>query len=924
MLVLGLAEGQAQGDEWDRVAYWDAQYPSAWCGGGQGIRDGLEAAGYQILDADELKTWMEARIADKALSVVVFCQDVVPDTVAESMSATCTVRRYLDAGGKIVWYSDWPFYYQGSSDGTMVTWDSAGATNVLGFNVSSGPNDTYEEVLFTDAGVAWGLTQTWESRRPTSPTITENLTVLATISSGSAAAWVKHYVPGDNYRGFVRMFDQAGEANVDDIIRVAEYMATKAAGPSPADGSTYPDTWASLQWSPGAFAVSHDVYFSENFDAVNEGAAEAFRGNQVETYFVVGFPGFPYPDGLVPGTTYYWRIDEVDPANTYRGDVWSFLVPPRIAYNPNPLDSAKFVDPNADLSWTAGFGAKLHTVYFGDDFDAVSSAAGGLPQVATTYTLDQLAKDTVYYWRVDEFDGITTLKGDVWSFKTLPDIPIVDPDLMGWWKLDEGTGSTVVDWSGHGNHAMLNGDPQGVFGYDGDALEFDGIDDYVSRGAIGITSDAPRTIAGWAKMNRATNIPDWTNVFGFSAAGGNDLHFDIEVVGGTGTTTAGYYGIHVYGWEQNIMPPDLNWHHFAASYDGTTIRWYGDGALVGSESHPGLNTQGDIRMGKRIDTGGYFPGIVDDVRIYNKVLTLEEIQQTMRGDPLLAWNASPANGSTPYIRNAMPLSWSPGEKVAQHDVYFGTDKGTVTDADASDTSGIYRGRQSTTNYTPPEGVEWGGGPYYWRIDEFNTDGTISTGRVWSFTIADFIVVDDFEAYNDLEPPDPESNRIFLTWIDGYDTPTNGSQVGYLDPPFCEQTIVHSGRQSMPLFYNNSGPAYYSEATLPLGDTRDWTEEGVGVLTLWFYGDPANVAESMYVAVANATSPTAVFYHQNPDAALVDDWTQWNINLEEISNAGVSLTNVDSIAIGFGNRNNPQVGGSGMVFIDDIRLYRPAP
>jgi len=111
--------------------------------------------------------------------------------------------------------------------------------------------------------------------------------------------------------------------------------------------------------------------------------------------------------------------------------------------------------------------------------------------------------------------------------------------------------------------------------------------------------------------------------------------------------------------------------------------------------------------------------------------------------------------------------------------------------------------------------------------------------------------------------------------------------------------------------------------LPLSDTRDWTEEGVGVLTLWFYGDPANAAESMYVAVSNATGPTAVVYHDNPNAATIRTWTKWNINLEDISNQGVVLTNVDRLAIGFGDRNNPQVGGSGMVFIDDIRLYRPA-
>ncbi len=91
MSVLGTAQVQAQVEEWDRAAYWDGRYPSAWCGGGQGIRDGLEAAGYTILDADELKVWMDGHIADKALSVVVFCQDVVPDTVAETMSDTCTL-----------------------------------------------------------------------------------------------------------------------------------------------------------------------------------------------------------------------------------------------------------------------------------------------------------------------------------------------------------------------------------------------------------------------------------------------------------------------------------------------------------------------------------------------------------------------------------------------------------------------------------------------------------------------------------------------------------------------------------------------------------------------------------------------------------------------------------------------------------------
>jgi hypothetical protein len=66
------------------------------------------------------------------------------------------------------------------------------------------------------------------------------------------------------------------------------------------------------------------VYIGDNFDDMNAGAEATFQGNQTDTFIVAGFPGFAYPAGLVPGTTYYWRVDEFDPPNTYKGNVWSF------------------------------------------------------------------------------------------------------------------------------------------------------------------------------------------------------------------------------------------------------------------------------------------------------------------------------------------------------------------------------------------------------------------------------------------------------------------------------------------------------------------------------------------------------------------------------------------------------------------------
>ena len=215
----------------------------------------------------------------------------------------------------------------------------------------------------------------------------------------------------------------------DNVLLQAEILSAMqgepwpyAYGPNPAEGALHADTWVTLSWMPGQLAVSHDVYLGDDFDAVNDGTGDTFRGNQGSTFFVAGFPGFTYPEGLAPGTTYYWRIDEVNEANPdspWKGEVWSFSIPPKTGYNPDPADGTEVADPNAvTLSWTAGFGAILHTVYFGDDFDEVDSATAGAPAGTTTYSPGPLEREKVYYWRVDEFDAIATHKGDVWTFTT--------------------------------------------------------------------------------------------------------------------------------------------------------------------------------------------------------------------------------------------------------------------------------------------------------------------------------------------------------------------------------------------------------------------------------------------------------------------------------------------------------------------------
>ena len=133
----------------------------------------------------------------------------------------------------------------------------------------------------------------------------------------------------------------------DATIGVANPLARR---PDPAEGDQLEQTWGTLTWKPGPFAVTHDVYIGDNFDDVNNGTAETFAGNQVTDMLVVGFPGFPVPDGLTPGTTYYWRVDEVNDANAaspWKGDIWSFSILSNTASDPDPADGAEFVDLDA-------------------------------------------------------------------------------------------------------------------------------------------------------------------------------------------------------------------------------------------------------------------------------------------------------------------------------------------------------------------------------------------------------------------------------------------------------------------------------------------------------------------------------------------------------------------------------------------------
>jgi hypothetical protein len=117
--------------------------------------------------------------------------------------------------------------------------------------------------------------------------------------------------------------------------------------------------------------------------------------------------------------------------------------------------------------------------------------------------------------------------------------------------------------------------------------------------------------------------------------------------------------------------------------------------------------------------------------------------------------------------------------------------------------------------------------------------------------------------------------------------------------------------------NLAGEAIFSNISFPNTSVEpQWTDQDVGMLS--------NEAEPMYVTVKDSSGTSATVYHDDPNATLIDTWIQWNIDLQAFADEGVVLTDVSNLAIGFGGADNPQSGGSGLVFFDNIRLYRPAP
>jgi hypothetical protein len=286
------------------------------------------------------------------------------------------------------------------------------------------------------------------------------------------------------------------------------------------------------------------------------------------------------------------------------------------------------------------------------------------------------------------------------------------------------------------------------------------------------------------------------------------------------------------------------------------------------------------------------------------------------GDPNLAWSPNPANYETlQWTPTGPTLEWLPAQagNADTHDVYFGTDRDDVNDANrVDDPEGVLVSQGQDPCSYGPLGPLVVGETYYWRIDEVNgTD--IWKGDIWQFQIAAYVDVEDFESY---------ANEAALETVWGL----TGSDIDIND------TIVNTRLgKSMRYDYNNVGSPFYTEASANTSGTnsldvitQDWVapDVNVKVLTLYFYGDVNNDTEQMYVALRDTDGNLAtVYYGGDINDVNEPEWHEWNIILTDFNSPNdVNLSDVNKVYVGFGNRESPAAGGTGTVYFDDIRLY----
>ncbi len=575
-----------------------------------------------------------------------------------------------------------------------------------------------------------------------------------------------------------------------DLYQFKTAVAPKKAKDfQPVDGTTTAPIKQVLQWKAGKNATSHDIYFGKVKADVENATTEdedVFIGNQTGVTHDPEDEDADEEGDLLPATMYYWRIDEVGPGGTTKGDVLKFQTtnPPAAVTNPIPTDGANNVDTTQNLSWSAVPSIVSFDVYFGLDTVAVGDATRSSPefkgnQTSKVFNPGDLLGSTTYYWRIDTLGPGGTSKGGVFTFTT------AEPPAQVEGPFSPADNATDVDVND-----ILEWNP----GIGGGVL--DSFDVFFSTNESAVVNGSASAFQG-----NQNNLVTTFDPLGMSSD--TDYFWRIDAIGPGGTTTGQLLTFHT-----GALPAPAEFPVPADSAEcvalDVLLEWTAGVGATGRNVYLGKNqsavNNADVFdaefLGATADTF-FDPGLLEGNTQYYWRIDEYSTGGSTKGE-IWSFKTAPDPATNPVplheetgIELDVTLEWDAGAGAASHNVYFGTVETDVENATPT-TPGIFKGNQPGTTFAPQNLI--GAETYYWRIDEVGTPtNCVTPGEVWSFTTgagpaAKPISPDDGDSCVEVEPT--------LTWNAGVGAVSHDIYFG------ISETAVEDATRASPQYKGN--------------------------------------------------------------------------------------------------------------------------
>ena len=749
---------------------------------------------------------------------------------------------------------------------------------------------------------------------------------------------------GEYFNGMiddVQVYDRPLEDS--EVVKIMSGLSDMAIAqsPSPADGQTDLPRDVALAWSAGEFAASHDVYFGASREDVNSGAGTLVSDGQTATTYD--------PEGLLDyGQTYYWRVDEVNaaPDNTvFAGEVWSFSVEP-FAY---PVEGVIATSNGAPV---AGAGPE-NTVNGSGLNDADEHSTGSDDMWLAMEGAEPL------YIQFD-FDRVYKLyEMLVWNYNVqfepmlgfgLKDVTVeysengTDWAVLGDVELTQATArsdylaNTTIDFGGAAvKHVRLNVHtafgPLGQFGLSEVRFLYIPASAREPQPADGATGVAAGSALSWRTGREAVSHDvylstdpnalalvgsvDVTTLVPGDLEFGATYYWKVDEVNEADAITTWPGMLWSFATEEYAVIDDFESYNDEDNviYETWTDGWVnGTGSTAGYLTEPfaektvvnsgtqSMPLQYDNSISPsysevELDLGGanWAGNAADTLRLFINGLA-PEFLEAADGTILMNGIGTDIWGTGDQFRYVHKSLTGDGSMIARVDALDGSPstwaKAGVMIRQAT-TGGSQHAFMCMTG-GDGNGASWQGRPDE-GLDSVNTDATDPVAPPY------WVRVD-------------RSGNTFTGFIsaDG----VTWSQLG--DP----REVVMSGPVRIGLALTShlatqATSAQFSEVSFTGNVSGAWEISEIGVAQ-----PEGNTPESMYVAVEDSRGSVAVVMHPDEFVTARSGWQEWLIPYSDL--AGINLSNVSTLYIGVGDRDNPSSGGAGIVFIDDIGYGRPVP